>query len=56
MQLASLIHEAGQQVTTDYQADGAVICAELDQATLNRIIKAGGGNLTYEILDQDEDA
>ncbi len=54
MNLAALIHESGQHIETDYQADKAVITAEIDQASLNRIIKAGGASLTYEILKLDD--
>ncbi len=50
MQLSALIHELGQHVETDYQADAAVITAELDQPALNRILKAGGQGISYEML------
>ena len=48
MHLSAMIHEAGQNVVTEYQADAAVITAELDQASLNRILKTGGSVISYE--------
>ena len=56
MQLSALIHELGQHVETDYQADAAIITAELDQAALNRIIKAGGSGISYEVLKPFDEA
>ena len=54
MQLASLIHENGQHVEISYEETGALITAELDQTSLNRIVKAGGSALAYEILKAEE--
>ena len=55
MQLASLIHENGQHVEISYEETGAVITAELDQTSLNRIVKAGGSGLSFELLKPDEE-
>ncbi len=54
MQLLNLIHEAGQNVTTSYEQECASVTAALDQASLMRILKAGGGVLTYEVLTPEE--
>ena len=54
MQLTAMVHECGQNVTIDYQPNEAVIFAELDQTSLNRIIKAGNGQLSYEILNSED--
>ena len=56
MQLSALIHELGQHVETDYQADAAIITAELDQAALNRILKAGVSGISYEVLKPFDEA
>ncbi|MBQ4435875.1 MAG: GTPase HflX [Clostridia bacterium] len=54
MQLTAMVHECGQNVTIDYKPNEAVIFAELDQTSLNRIIKAGNGQLSYEILNSED--
>ena len=51
MQLTALIHENASRAQVEYGENEAVITAEVDQACLNRILKAAGPALRYESLD-----